>query len=147
MKTPQFISDISQKLQDSFSLAWKGEEKMFNVLLWWGTLSYIICYFTLRIIVESVEIRFIEIITALIIVTYYIWHIIVIKRCSPKKPKLSKEEEKKLKAQRRKELPKNILRKIFLKEPVSKWNPPLMFTVIDAYIVIIYTMHIFYADV
>ena len=144
MSITQIFNNITQKIKKSFLLAWNGKEKMFNILFWWGILSFIICYLLIQPLIDFNPIKFIDILISGAIVTYYIWHIIVIRRCSPKKPKLTKEQEKKLKQEKRKEFPKRFMRKLFLKEPITKWNPPLMIIVVDLYIIIIYVSSVLY---
>ena len=77
------------------------------------------------------------------VVAYYIWHIIVLKKCSPKKPKLSKEEEKALKEEKRKNRLKNILRKITLKEPMIEWNPVLVMMAADLFALVTFADYLF----
>jgi hypothetical protein len=67
------------------------------------------------------------------LIIYFIWHIYALKKCSPKKVKLTKEEKEKLKIERRKELPRKIIKKVFLQESFAKVDLVMIVMVLDAF--------------
>ncbi|MFT5702938.1 MAG: hypothetical protein ACJAZX_000670 [Rickettsiales bacterium] len=127
----KFSTNYFPKLKNSFGLASSGKEEL-NIVLWlWGGISYVVAFFANAIIL-SINIDLIQLILAIIIISYFIWHIIVIKRCSPKKIRLTKEEKIQLKNDRY----KRWVRKLLLKESFTKSNPALVGMVIDLYIIV-----------
>ena len=93
---------LSQKifiLKNSFIFANKGEENV-DFLIWiWGVPSYIISYFVINKSILAVNNLWFDYSLSILISIFYIWHIYVVKKCAPKKPKLTKEEKKQLKIQ------------------------------------------------
>ena len=127
----KFIKNLFSKIKHHFNIAKKGKEDLVIVLWVWGGVAYILSFFINKIIIVA-NFMLIKWIIAILVIIYFIWHIIIIKKCSPQKTLLSKDEKKRLKKDRT----KRFLRKLFLKEPITKWNPSLIATIIDLYIII-----------
>ncbi len=127
------MASLLNKVESSFKAAMKGEESLHNLIWWWGVTSYLLSYFVIDRVIKINNIRSIDIIISVLMSVYFAWHIYVLKKCSPKKPVLSKEEKKKLRQEARKEFGKKFLRKLFLQEPISKWNPVLVTAVVDIF--------------
>ena len=125
------MNEILHKIDSSFRAASKGQENIQIVIRWWGILAYIFFYFVVNNLILKINIRFSDLILSWIGVIYFIWHIYVLIKCSPKKPKLSDEEKKKLREERLHNLPRSIMRKLFLQESISKWNPVAMCIAVD----------------
>lgn len=123
--------EILNKIENSFRASLKGEESTKNLIYWWGFISYLIFYFIIDEIILLVDLRLIDIVLAAIGVIYFTWHIYALKRCSPKKPKLTDEEKKKLQEDRWRKAGRAFMRKLFLQEPITKWNPIIMTMVVD----------------
>ncbi len=71
-------------------------------------------------------------IISIAISAYFIWHIFIIIKCRPKKELLSDEQIENLKKDRN----KRIIRKLLLKEPITKWNPAAVCIAIDLYVIV-----------
>jgi len=122
-----------KSIELSFDKANKGQEQLNNIIYWWGVLAYLIAYFILNKIIFLVQIRAIDILISLLSCVYFIWHIFVLHKCKPKKPVITQEEKKKIELERKKEMPKKIIRKIFLREPIFKWNTISVITALDLF--------------
>ncbi len=129
------MTSIISKIEDSFKRAMKGEESVNIIIWWWGVVAYLISYFVMNKLVRTVDIKAIDILVSLIATVYFCWHFYVLRKCRPKKPKLTKEEKKIQKMKKRKEFGKKFFRKIFLQEPITKWDPIFITLVIDAFCV------------
>lgn len=127
------MSNVILKIEDSFKRAIKGEESVNIIIWWWGVIAYLFAYFVVDKMIKSIDIRAIDILVSLIAVIYFCWHFYVLRKCRPKKPKLSKEERKIQKMKNRKEFGKKFLRKLFLQESITKWDPILITLVIDVF--------------
>jgi predicted membrane protein len=127
------MNSIFNKVKASFKAAMKGEETTSNLIKWWGISSYLISYFVVNRIIKINNIRAIDVIISILMMIYFAWHIYVLKKCSPKKIKLTKEEKKLLRIKNREEFKKKLFRKMFLQEPISKWDPILVCMVIDVF--------------
>ncbi len=127
------MSDILHKIEASFKASLKGEETINNLIRWWGIIGYLVVFFVVNKVIKLVHVHFIVVIISALVICYFSWHIYALKKCSPKKIKLSKEEKQKISEENRKELGKKIARKLFLQESITKWNPVLVSMVIDAY--------------
>jgi len=138
-----FLKKIKSKVQNSFLIAWKGKENLSILINYWGIPSLLICYFVINPIIKKIKIDIVSDILCAAVVAYYIWHIIVLKKCSPKKPKLSKEEERELKEKKRKNRVKSILRKITLKESVIEWNPVSVMMATDLFALVTFADYLF----
>lgn len=125
------LSSIN-KISESFFAAMRGEESVNKLIWWWGAIGYAVSYFILNnyLIIEF-DSFWIDILTSLVAIIYFIWHIYVLKKCQPKKVKLTKEEKKKLKITARKQFFKKFLRKLFLQEPITKWDPVSVSVIVD----------------
>jgi hypothetical protein len=130
-------------IEESFINSIKGGEKLNILIYYWGFISYIICYLIINKIIYAIDIRTIDIFLSLIVCIYFIWHIYVIHKCKPKKIKLSLEEKKKNDLLKKKELPKKIMRKIFLKESIFKWDIVNVITAIDLFCIASFSSYFF----
>lgn len=129
------MKNILSKIESSFKASTKGEESI-NVLIYgWGLVGWIIAYFAANKLIKMIDFTFVDILISILSASYFIWHIYALRKCSPKKPKLSKEEKRKLKQEARKDLGKKIMRKLFLQESIRKWDPAFVSTVIDLFCV------------
>lgn len=128
------MNDIFSKVEASFKAALRGEESTSALIYWWGISAYVVAFIANKIIRASHIYLFGAVVSA-VLICYFVWHIYVLKKCSPKKPKLTKEEKQKLRAERRKEFPRKLMRKILLQESFTKWDPIFVTMVIDAYCV------------
>jgi hypothetical protein len=122
-----------KSIELSFNKANKGQEQVNNIIYWWGVLAYLISYFIINKIIFLVDIKALDILICLLTCIYFIWHIFVLHKCKPKKPEISDEEKKKIELERKKEMPKKIIRKIFLREPIFKWNTISVITAVDLF--------------
>jgi hypothetical protein len=120
-----------EKIYNSFITASKGQESMKNMIWWWGILSYLIAFFIVDLIIKKNDSLLIDSVISFIVCVYYAWHLYALRRCAPKKPKLTDEEKKILKNQRSQEMYKSFFRKLFLKEPITKWNTITVITILD----------------
>lgn len=125
------LTQITDKIEYSFKLAMKGEEDPKILVRWWGIGAFLFFYFVVVSAIKFIDIKFIDIILSSFGVVYFSWHIYVIKKSSPKKPKLSKEEKSRLRKEAIANFPKAFMRKLLLQEPISKWNPVTMTIVVD----------------
>ena len=121
------------KIETSFKAATKGEESVHNMIWWWGVCGYMVAFFIVNRIVKVSDSIIIDIIVSLLMVIYFVWHFYAMRKCAPKKPKLSKEEKKKLREEARKDLGKKLARKFFLQESITKWDPIFIVLVIDVF--------------
>ena len=120
------MNEILHKIDLSFRACSKGREDIKVVIRWWGLLSYAFFYLIVDSIILKVSYRFIDLTLSWIGAIYFIWHIYVVIKCSPKKPKPTPEEKKKMREERWRKAPRSFVRKLFLQEPISKWNPSAM---------------------
>ncbi len=127
----QFCKNHFSKIKHHFDLVQSGKEDLVIVLWVWGGGAYLLSFFINKFVL-FINLSFIEWIISILVIAYFVWHIFIIRRCSPKKPPLSKEEKEKLKKDRS----KRFLRKLFLKEPLTKWNPAIVAIAINLYIII-----------
>ena len=124
---------LFNKVKTSFKAATKGEESVQNVIWWWGVCGYLGAFFIANRIVKISNIRIIDILVSLLMIIYFSWHFYAMRKCAPKKPKLSKEEKKRLREEARKDFTKKLARKFFLQESITKWDPILVVLAIDAF--------------
>ncbi len=125
------MSGLLNKIENSFKAAMKGQESTDTLIKWWGINSYLVSYFILERVILSVNNRIVDVIISMLLVIYFSWHAYFLKKCAPKKPKLSKEEKEYLKKEARKNLGKKILRKLLLQESITKWNPITFVLMLD----------------
>lgn len=123
--------NLLKVVEKSFTEATKGRENL-NIVIWyWGIIAYLVAYFIANNTINAININFVEITISVLMVIYFIWHIYVIKKCSPKKIKLSKEEKKRQKIENRQNRIKSIMKKFLLQEPMTKWNSVKVAIVMD----------------
>ena len=127
------MKEILNKVEASFKAATRGEETVHNVIWWWGAIGYLSAYFIIDYVVKTSDLYSVDVMVSLLAIVYFSWHIYVLKKCSPKKPKLSKKEKEILKAEARKDRGKRIMRKLFLQESITKWDPIFVTMVIDLF--------------
>ena len=127
------MNEILSKIETSFKAANKGTESLSCLIYWWGIIGYLVAYFIADRIIKINEVRFVDVAVSSLMIVYFAWHFYALKKCSPKKIKLSKEEKKLQKAQARAELGKKFMRKLLLQEPITKWDPVFIEMVIDVF--------------
>ena len=110
------MKEIFSKIEASFKKANKGEETLSHMIWWWGAIGYVVAFFIADKLIKAIDFRSVDIAISLLMSIYFVWHIYAVKKCAPKKPKLSAEEKAKLHAESRKEIGKKFLRKLFLQE-------------------------------
>ncbi|MDX2083455.1 MAG: hypothetical protein SFV53_05680 [Rickettsiales bacterium] len=126
------MNRIFSKIETSFIAAIKGQESTDKLIYWWGVIGYVAA-FLINKIIKLAHLYLFGVIVSGVLIFYFIWHIYVLKKCSPRKPKLSKEEKQKLRQERRKELGKKLMRKLFLQESFTKWDPVFTSIIIDLF--------------
>lgn len=127
------MQEIFTKIDASFKRAMKGEEHINVVIYWWGVIGYLVAFFIASKAIRAINYRSVDIIISLLMVVYFGWHFYVTRKNAPKKPKLTKEEEERIKLERRKDFGRRFMRKLFLQEPISKWDPVFVTLVIDVF--------------
>lgn len=143
MKTKRFpdIKKITQenfaKAKNSFHKAWEGKEEIDTVIWIWGGAAYLLSILANKIVFWN-KISFFDFLISAAVIAYFTTHIIITKRCAPKKTPLTKEEKEALKHDRA----KRFFRKLFLQESVTKWNPVMVAIVIDLYIILSFAEYI-----
>jgi hypothetical protein len=125
------MNEIFKKIKSSFKASIKGEESITTLIRWWGIPAYLITFFVISRIILAYDQRFVDVTISLLTAVYFIWHIFALKKCSPKKPKLTKEEKALLKREARKNFGKKVLKKLLLQESLTKWDPVIVTMVID----------------
>ena len=132
------MKNFLNKIKISFINSSKGLES-FSVIIWgWGTLSYLASYFIFNNLIIAINSKFFDYSLSILLIIYFLWHFYVAIKCYPKTPKLSKEEKEKLKIQMG-GTSKIFLRKLFLKEPITKMNSRNMLCAID----IVFILHFY----
>jgi quinol-cytochrome oxidoreductase complex cytochrome b subunit len=127
------MNNIFSKIKESFKAALSGQETTNNLIRWWGVIAYLVAFFIFDGVIKMLNIYAVTVVLSVIAIIYFAWHIYVLKKCSPKNPKLTKEEKQKIKEEKRKDLGKKIMRKLFLQESITKWDPIFVTIVIDAF--------------
>lgn len=125
------MKEIFSKINSSFKKANRGEETVSHMIWWWGVIGYLVAFLIANKLIRVINFRSIDIFLSLLMVLYFSWHIYAIKKCAPKKPKLSPEEKKKLKEERRAQFGKKALRKLLAQESLTTWDPVFMVMAID----------------
>lgn len=133
-----FIKNLFERIKYRLQLAHNGKEEVSKVIWIIGGISYIVAFFLSKLIL-SIKIMFIKWIMAILIIVYFIWHIMAIRKCSPAKPKLTDEE----KEARKKDHYNRFLRKLFLKEPITEWNSATFAIVVDLYVILVFAGYLF----
>lgn len=126
-----FLPELFSNIKQSYHLAWNGKENLKNVFYLWGGLAYIGAFLANKL-VRFNTITVIDWLICSIVIAYFVAHIIVVRRCTPKKPPLSKEE----KEQRKKDRFKRFYRKLFLQEPLTKWDSSKVVIAADIYVIL-----------
>ncbi len=137
------MNQTLNKIEASFKAAMRGEETIHNLIWYWGAIAYVTSYLINRLAIGGGHYRFFDITISVLICVYFVWHIYVLKKCSPKKPKLTKEEKRNLRILARKDFGKRFIRKLFLQEPLSEWNPVFVTVVIDVFSIANFINYIF----
>ncbi len=127
------MSEILNKIGSSFKASLRGEESINTLIYRWGLIGWIVAYFIANKLIRMIDFRFTDVLISIVAAGYFIWHIYVLRKCSPKKPKLSKEEKLKLREDARKDFNKKVVRKLLLQESIKKWDPIVVAMVIDAF--------------
>lgn len=128
------MTEIFRKIEASFKASLRGEENVSILTYYWGIIAYVLAFF-LNKLIRMAHVYFFGVAVSAILVAYFVWHIYALKKCAPKKPKLTPEEKQKLREEKRKELPKKIIKKLLLQESFTKWDPVFITMVIDAFCV------------
>lgn len=127
------MNALLNKIDASYKAAMKGQESVHNIIWWWGIVGYLVSYFIIDRIIKINDFRALDIIISLMMVVYFSWHIYVLRKCSPKKPKLTKEEKKKMRIEARKNFGKSFMRKLLLQESITEWDPVFITMVMDVF--------------
>lgn len=138
------VQEYITKIENSFRASNKGEEKINIVLYYWGLISYAFFYLVVNQLILAVNNKVFDIVLSSIGMIYFLWHLFAIMKNKPKKPKLSKEEKKRLRAEYWHNAPKSFMRKLLLQEPLSKWNPVAMEVAVDLLFLVHYFGYITY---
>lgn len=137
-KILDFLKIYLKKIDLSFKKIMKGEEDLKTVMWFWGGIAYVFTYLILRKVLKISESEILDLVISSFVIAYFIWHIYALKKCSPKKPKLTKEQKEILKKERMKRISKSFLRKIMLQEPISKWNSASVLIALNLLYIIIF---------
>lgn len=138
------MQEYITKIENSFRLSLKGEEQINIVLYYWGLISYLFFWLIINRLILAVDNRVFDIVLSSIGLIYFLWHFYAIIKNKPKKPKLSKEEKKRLRAEYWRNAPKSFMRKLLLQEPLSKWNPIGIAIAFDLLFIVHYLGYITY---
>jgi hypothetical protein len=127
------VNNFLKKIKSSFIKASKGEENYKNVIFYWGLSGYLISFFIIDKSIKKVDSLIFDYSISILTIIYFIWHFYALKKCAPKKVKLSKEEKQRLKKERRKNFAKNLIKKLLLKDSFGKNDPVVISLVIDVF--------------
>ena len=123
------------KIKISFINSTKGLEN-FSVITWyWGALTYFLAYFVFNKLLKKTNLSFLIYSISIFFIIYFIWHIYASIKCSPKRPKLSKEEKEKFKIENG-GASKAFLRKLFLQESITELNSRNILIAIDLFLIL-----------
>ncbi len=136
------MQNIFAKIENSFYLAMEGKEDVKKLIWCWGVPSYLISFFILDHIIRLQGMRILDIAISAMATIFFVWHIYVLKKCSPEKPKLTPEEKKLKRLEARRNFMRSFFRKLFLKEPITKWDPVFVTIVIDLLCIATFTGYI-----
>jgi predicted membrane protein len=125
------MKEILNKIYLSFRKATKGEEALSHMIWWWGMVGYLIAFFIVNKLIRAIDFDLIDVSLSLIMVFYFSWHIYALKKCAPKKAKLTEEEKKKLKEDRHLRLGKSFMRKLLLQESITRWDSVFVAMMMD----------------
>lgn len=127
------MQNFFNKVKESFIKSTNGEEDLKILIRYWGVLAYIFTYLVLNKIIITYHNAIITQAIALVCIIYFSWHLYSMIKCSPKKPKLTKEQKKELRQAKRKEFFKNFWKKLTLQESFGKWDPIFVTKLIDIF--------------
>lgn len=137
------MNDIFARIDSSFRAAMRGEESTTTLIKKWGIPAFLISYFLIDRAIIGFNNRIFEVAASSFTAIYFAWHIYVLRKCSPKNPKLTKEEKQIQKIQRRKEFWKKTMRKLLLQESISEWNPVKVTMIFDVLFIAQFLGHVF----
>jgi len=137
------MKEVFNKFFIAFKRATNGQETVPHMIWWWGFVGYLLAYFVFNKLVLLIDLRLMDILISLLMVFYFSWHFYALKKCAPKKPKLTDEEKKRLKEERKINIGKSAARKLFLQEPITKWDPIFMSMTVDVLCVTHFASYIF----
>ena len=129
------VNILLNKIKKSFILSYQGQEKLSVVIYFWGMLLLILFIFIINPILSKIDNIFIRIIIIIFAILCCIWHIFVIKRCTPK---LTKIDKQKINPNQKSKFMSQFGKKIFLKEPITKPRPSITTAAIDIYFIMHY---------
>ena len=135
--------NVFAKIENSFKKAMAGQESVNVVIYWWGALGYLVSYLLIERMIKAIDITFVDILLSIIPMIYFSWHIYVLKKCSPKKPQLTKEEKAIIRAEKRKVFWKSFLRKLLLQEPITRFDATFTTIVIDVFSIACFSTYLF----
>jgi len=127
------MREVLHKIESSFFLSMAGKETVRNLIWRWGLIAYLSAYFVFDNLIQVIDWNPFDVMICLVMIVYFAWHIYVLRKCAPKKPKLSKEEKKRLRLENRRQMGKKIMRKLLLQESITKWDPVVVAIVIDLF--------------
>ena len=88
-----YFKNLLPTIKKHFKLANQGKENL-NIAIWvWGGAAYVVSFFLNKLII-FINLEAISWIISILALIYFAWHIIIIRRCSPKKKKLTKKRER-----------------------------------------------------
>lgn len=137
------MNGIFARIESSFKAAMRGEESTSILIKKWGIPAFLISFFIIDRAIIAVDNRIFDIVASVMAALYFIWHIYVLVKCSPKKPKLTKEEKRILRIQNRREFGKKLIRKLLLQEPISEWNPVKVTIITDVLFITQFLSYVF----
>lgn len=130
-------------VKESFILASKGKEEISTLIWRWSVMSYLLTYFIFYKLVNVFGPGFVAGFISLLVILFYIWHIVAIVRCSPKKKKLTKAEKKQKKlTQSGGVIAKSFAKKFLLQEPWFRTKNSSFVIVIDLLIITFFVEYI-----
>ena len=130
------MNRLWSKIVISFKKSLKGEELTRNLIFWWGIPAYLLTYFVLNKLVYLVNSNLFDKALSVLVIIYFIWHIYAVRRSVPKKPRISKEEKKRIKLQKKKDFGKNFMRKLLLQESITKWDSAFVSHMVDLLVIV-----------
>ncbi len=124
--------------------AFKGKEPLSSLVI-----PGSICYFIFLGIIDfnilsRIYLGFLNKTACVLGLMFFVWHLIAVRRCSPKTIKLSKEEEKQLKIQQNQQRVQKLIHKLMLKEAIFNIQTNTFLTVIDFYFIVSCLQKIFF---
>ncbi len=124
------MSQLLEKIENSFRASLRGEETIHNLIWKWGVPAYFVAFFASKIFNQGKFVILSYFISS-ILISYFIWHLYAVIKCRPRKPALTPEEKMQIRIQKRKDFSKRLLRKLLLQEPIFKWNNVVIISALD----------------